>query len=154
MMCVLNEILQKYADEKIELCSPEKEWDELNGRRDKTIIIHNSLGSRQNIYIFRNEKFNTLIFGNWSHHFAADESGAHELLKMLDLIINRQACVYTVYSRTAIYSALCWEDLMCFSSDSRMRLNDILENEQFLRDAADSAVKTVTMTWDHPHSDA
>ena len=153
MLSVLSEILQKYADEKIELCSPEIQWDELGGRREDTIVIHNSLGSHQNIYIFRSEKFNTLVFGNWSRHFSVEDSGTRQLLEMLDLIINHQACVYTVYSRTAIYSALCWQDLVCFSSDSRSRLNHILENEQFLRDAADSAVKTMTLTWDSPHQD-
>ncbi|MCF0258914.1 MAG: hypothetical protein HUJ54_03545, partial [Erysipelotrichaceae bacterium] len=90
------------------------------------------------------------VFGNWSRHFPTTDSGSSELLNLLDLIINHQACVYTVYSRTAIYSALCWQDMVWFSSDSRMRLNTILENEEFLREAADSAVKTVTMTWDYP----
>ena len=148
MTTIQEAVLKEYASETIELYPPMNENDEVCGKRDNTIIIRNTFGTDRDIHIFQSEKNLTLVFGNWSRHFKADECGRRELLHLLHLIIEKEACVYTVFSAYAVYSVLCWRDQMYLSSDARIGLDAILENHQFLSDAANHNVKTETLTWE------
>lgn len=102
---------------------------------------------RKNLYIYLLHNRITIIFGDWSTQFLQSENGLPRAIRCVQSIVNGDSCLYTATSSHGSICALMDTESVRFSNDDPYGLIRLLQNQEFLEDAARGEVQERLDFW-------
>lgn len=150
MNSMIDWILDVYKAEDIEIL--ERSTEEYSYLKDgeSIVVFKNPFNEDCNLYVFFLQKRYTLIFGNWSCHFNRNVMDEKSLFYALELILNKQAHVLSIYNDNFIVCALCYKNRLFFSTNASERLTAMMKNREFLQSAANGEITISRLYWEQP----